>query len=74
MKNHSKTPDYCNYSFDDLYKAAFGKSLESHKKKELQQLPQGEINSLVKEWAQKAGWKTGEKKGYEGDIYLSFHP
>lgn len=74
MKNPSNTPDYCNYSFDDLYSAAYGKKITLQEKKELQKLPQEKINSCVVEWAQKAGWKTKEKRGTDGNIYLSFHP
>ncbi len=65
---------YCNYSFDDLYASAFGKSLSSKEKQKLQDLPQKKINSLVLEWTKKAKWKTTEKKGTDGKIYLAFSP
>lgn len=74
MKNPSNTPYYCNYSFEDLYKAAFGKEITLQEKKELKKLPQEKINITVKEWAKKANWKTSEIKGSDGNIYLSFHP
>ncbi len=74
MKTHSKTPDYCDYSFEDLYKAAYNKSLSNKEKQELQKLPQSKINLLVKKWATKAGWKTVEKKGNDNKIYVSFTP
>lgn len=74
MKDHSKDPDYCNYSFDDLYFAAYKKSLSASEKERLKKLPQKNINSLVKEWAQKAGWSTKEKRGVDNKIYTSFYP
>jgi len=74
MKSHSKNPEYCNYSFDDLYEAAYGKRLERYKKEKLQQLPQEKINSIVKDWSQKAHWKTEEKRGTDKKIYISFYP
>lgn len=64
----------CAYSFDDLYKAAFGKNLTKKEKLEFQKLSQKEINSLVLNWAQKTNWITLEKKGVDGKIYISFHP
>lgn len=64
----------CKFSFDDLYKAAFGKSLVFKKKKKLQSLSQEEINGLVSFWAQKAGWMTKAKKGRDGKVYVSFYP
>ncbi len=74
MKSHSKNPFYCNYSFDDLYKAAFGKKLKPTEKRNLQNLPQEEINRLVQQWADKSGWKTNLKKGTDNQLYLSFQP
>lgn len=63
----------CNYSFEDLYKAAFGRKISEKKKKEFQTLTQKEINDLVNRWAQKAQWKTNKRKGADGEIYISFH-
>lgn len=64
----------CAYSFDDLYKAAYGKNLKANEKAELQNLSQEKINEFVEIWAQKARWKTCKKKGSDNKIYLSFHP
>lgn len=74
MKNHSRTTEYCKYSFDDLFEAAFGKILNPKEKEKLQKLPQEKINALVIQWAQKAGWKTRKKKGEDSQTYLSFYP
>lgn len=74
MKNHSKIGIECAYSFEDLYRAAFGKSLKPQEKFELQNLSQEKINTLVSLWAQKAQWKTHKKKGSDKKVYLSFHP
>lgn len=64
----------CDYSFEMLYKAAFGKSISKKEKSRLQILDQENINLLVKEWAQKAGWNTKIKFGQDGKEYLSFYP
>lgn len=74
MKNHSRIGIECDYSFDMLYEAAFGKNLDIKEKQKLQKLSQEEINTLVLNWAKIAGWKTKEKNGSGGEIYLSFHP
>ena len=66
--------DYCNYSFDDLYKAAFGKKLSTNQKKKLQKLPQEKINQLVEEWTQKAQWLSQEKILPQGTRFLAFSP
>jgi hypothetical protein len=64
----------CNYSFYDLYKAAYGHRIPLKEKRELQKLSQDKINDLVMIWAKEAGWKTKKKKGTDKNIYLSFHP
>jgi len=64
----------CNYSFYDLYKAAFGHRIALKEKIAFQKLSQEEINSLVIQWAKDAGWKTKKKKGTDKKFYLSFHP
>lgn len=63
----------CKFSFEGLYKAAFGKSLSFKEKKKLQSLPQEKINGLVTTWAQKAGWEIKKKKGTDGKVYISFY-
>lgn len=74
MKNPSKTLRYCNYSFEDLYKAAYGKSLDLKEKERLQHLAQGKINLIVKKWAQKAGWKTEKIKSTTNTVFIAFQP
>lgn len=64
----------CNFSFDDLYKAAFGKDISKKAKQEFANLSQDKINNLVLKWSKKANWKTEEKKGIDGKIYLAFFP
>jgi hypothetical protein len=64
----------CAYSFEDLYRAAYGKSLSLKEKNKLQNISQEKINSLVLAWAEKAGWKTNKKIGKDNKIYLSFYP
>jgi hypothetical protein len=74
MKNLSKTPEYCNYSFDDLYKAAFGKKMPQIEKLKLQRLSQEGINELVIAWVQQAGWQTFARTGTDGKKYVAFYP
>ena len=64
----------CDYSFEMLYHAAFGKSLPRKKKQSLKFLNQEDINKIVTDWAGKAGWNTKEKKGSDGKIYTAFFP
>lgn len=64
----------CNFSFEDLYKAAFGKVLSQEEKEKLQKLPQQKINSLILEWANKANWNIYPKLGTDGKKYLAFYP
>lgn len=64
----------CDFSFSDLYKAAFGKNLSKKEKESFANLTQIEINRLVSKWAKKASWKTQDKKGDDGKIYLAFYP
>lgn len=71
-KDHINTE--CDYSFDDLYKAAFGLNLNKDQKHKLQSLSQEKINLLVKKWAKKAGWKIRTLKGSDGKSYSAFKP
>ena len=71
-KNHISTE--CDYSFEMLYHAAFGKNIPQDEKLKLQVLNQDRINSLVKAWTKKAGWRTEERTGSDNKIYLAFSP
>lgn len=64
----------CDYSFDNLYEAAFSKKISKSLKIKLQKLPQNEINTLVSKWAKKANWVTKKKIGSDKEVYLSFYP
>jgi hypothetical protein len=64
----------CNYSFADLYRAAFGRAAEPHELAALYALSRAEINATVREWAQRAGWRTRELRGTDGETYLAFWP
>jgi hypothetical protein len=72
-KGDTQNPE-CDYSFEMLYRAAFGKSLKAEEKLRLQSLSQTEVNKLVIKWTKKCGWKTESKKGSNGITYLAFHP
>lgn len=64
----------CNFSFWDLYKAAFGKSATPAVKKRFFTLSQKAINKKVTLWAQRAGWKTEERMGTDNKLYIAFYP
>ncbi len=64
----------CDYSFEMLYKAAFGKNISILEKSKLQKLNQKEINLLVKKWAKRAGWGTEKRIGEKNTIYIAFFP
>ena len=64
----------CNFSFNDLYEAAFGKSLDVKEKAKFQELSQQEINILVLQWAKKAGWKTTKKINKDKTVFIAFNP
>ncbi len=64
----------CVFSFNDLYKAAFGKQPGELELKSFTSLNQKQRNGLVEKWARQAGWQTKEKLGSDGKIYLAFAP
>ena len=64
----------CNYSFESLYSAAYGRNMNIREKRAFEKFSQEEINTLVLQWSKEAGWKTRKKKGTDGFTYLSFHP
>ena len=64
----------CDYSFEMLYKAAFGRNIKREEKEKLQGLPQKKINVLVMDWVKKAGWIARKRKGSDNKIYTAFYP
>lgn len=64
----------CNFSFWDLYTAAFGKPPTTAFKTNFLSQPQTVINKNVQEWAEKAQWKTEERIGTDKKLYLAFFP
>lgn len=64
----------CDYSFWELYVAAFNKNPSDEEKEEFHQLPQFRRNMKVKEWAKLAGWKTIRRIGSDFKIYIAFYP
>lgn len=64
----------CHFSFEDLYRASYNKDLSKSLKTKFQTLDQTEINKLVLKWSKKAKWKTEERRGSDGEIYIAFHP
>jgi hypothetical protein len=64
----------CNYSFTDLYIAAFGRTPSEEELLNFGKISQFERNILVKQWAEKAGWEVKDKIGTDGQVYTAFAP
>lgn len=64
----------CNYSFKDLYMAAYGANMSSEDIKQFSFLSQAERNVKVLEWARLAGWGTDDRLGSDGQLYTAFCP
>lgn len=64
----------CNFSFWDLYVAAFGKAATPSFRKKFVTLSQDMINKKVMLWANKAGWKTEKRIGSDKKLYIAFYP
>lgn len=73
MKDHTNDT-YCNYSFEALYLAAFGKNISKTSLAKMKKYSQEKINFLVEKWAAVAGWNTEEKIGSDGIRYIAFAP
>jgi hypothetical protein len=67
-------PSSCLFSFDDLYRAAFGRSLSDRERQELYALPQAQRNAQVGEWAKRARWRVADRRGTDGVEYRAFWP
>ncbi|MCB9357579.1 MAG: hypothetical protein H6505_03310 [Calditrichaeota bacterium] len=65
---------HCDYSFSDLYSAAFGTAPDRVVLEELYALSQDERNVVVRDWAARAGWETVSVVGTDGVTYASFGP
>ncbi len=64
----------CNFSFFDLFRAAFKREPTVEEIAHFENLPQSGKNELVKEWAQEAAWETQDKMGSDGQLYTAFAP
>lgn len=64
----------CDYSFKDLYFAAFGEAPTQDEMVEFLRLDQDVRNERVKLWAEKAGWGTDDRVGTDGPVYTAFCP
>lgn len=65
---------HCQYSFADLYEAAFGAKPTRAALEDLYALTQTERNIVVREWAARAKWETTDVTGKDGVVYASFGP
>jgi hypothetical protein len=65
--------DYaCQFSFNDLYQAAFSRSLTEEEKSRLYGLSQNERNQKVGEWVRIAKWGSELRVGSDGVYYRAF--
>ena len=64
----------CNYSFQDLYKAAFKRAPNKAELIKFSKLSLPKRNKILKEWVNLVGWETQEKLGTDGEIYIAFAP
>lgn len=64
----------CQFSFSDLYEAAFGRKPTLEEIAYLKNFSQEELNKRVKEWAKKADWNALDIVGTDGKIYTAFYP
>jgi len=62
----------CQFSFNDLHQAAFGRPLTEAERRELYALTQEERNERVGEWAKIAHWQTEDRVGADGIEYTAF--
>ena len=65
---------HCDYSFADLYRAAYGREPDARELAELFGRSRAEINAVVKGWAEQAGWRTREVIGSDGATYVAYWP
>ena len=64
----------CAYSFNHLFEAAHGRSMNDSEKEWLWTVSQDERNDAVARWAKLAGWETSPRMGTDGLLYLAFCP
>lgn len=77
MVNNSPTSPHsiseeCNYSFSNLFFAAFDRYQTSEEMAQFVSLDQDNKNKKVIEWAAKVHWQTQEKMGTDGKTYIAF--
>jgi hypothetical protein len=64
----------CQYSFEDLFFAAFGRKASLQEIEEFNQLSQESKNQKVKEWAGLADWNVVDRVGVDEKVYTAFYP
>lgn len=64
----------CDYSYNDLFKAAYNRLPTSKESKLLSQMTQTDRNEYVRKLAQLAEWEIEEKLGSDNQIYTAFAP
>ncbi|MBI3421266.1 MAG: hypothetical protein HY006_04320 [Candidatus Sungbacteria bacterium] len=64
----------CAYSFDDLFLAAYHRTMSHDEKTTLSEMTQLERNALVCIWAAQAHWHVRDRLGTDGNEYVAFAP
>ncbi len=64
----------CQYSFYDLFHAAYSKKPTIEQIANFENLSQAGKNELIKKWAEIAGWEVLDKFGEDGVTYTAFAP
>jgi len=65
---------HCQYSFADLYQAAFGAKPSKAALEELYALTEDERNIIVRDWVRREEWESFDITGTDGVVYASFGP
>lgn len=64
----------CDYSFYDLFAAAYRRQPTIEEIAHFTNLSQEKKNILIKTWAQEAAWETDDRLAADGQIYTAFAP
>ncbi|MEX0930276.1 MAG: hypothetical protein WDZ79_01215 [Candidatus Paceibacterota bacterium] len=64
----------CDYSYHDLYAAAFGKDPEPGDLVALKNMPHPTRENVIRNWIERAGWISKEVRGEDGKVYTMFAP
>jgi hypothetical protein len=64
----------CDYSYNDLFRAAYNRLTTVKERELLSQMTQKDRNKYVRRLAGLAEWETKDKLGSDNQIYTAFAP